>query len=440
MPRAELVLSLRNAMSAEPVVEAAASPEPSRLVAAAAPSAPAKERVTWRRRLFGRFADYGRRYLTASLEHRLDLVQGALDRVPEALGAIRSQLQDQQRFLEAQQRLLEAQQQAWRDQREEMVRLVAAQAELIRRLHSDQREGLAVLSARSAQLEQAVQGVPALLGPRLDELEIKVRPLIAFDEESYAVRLRDGYAMIPRDQPMFAVMVANATSGGLEPGTRRVLQALATPGSAAADVGANVGLLTLALGYAVGPAGRVYAFEPEPGPRRQLEKTLRLNGLAWVEVFDCALGVREATAVFHISPVIGHSSLYPLPAEEGAGRDLEVRVRRLDEVVPPGQPLDVVKIDVEGAELDVLAGMSRLLAENPDIALVAEYGPSHLARVGIAGETWFGAFAEAGFTPYAISEPDGACRRVTPSDVRDAVSVNLAFVRPGGAAEARLPR
>ena len=138
--------------------------------------------------------------------------------------------------------------------------------------------------------------------------------------------------------------------------------------------------------------------------------------------------------------MIGHSSLYALPEEDGVGRDITIEVTRLDDIIGPDQRLDVVKIDVEGAELDVLAGMDRLVQENPDLAIVAEYGPSHLERVGVTPEAWFEAFQRAGFESYAIEEPSGACRRVSALDLVDVVSVNLAFVRPKGAAKARLPQ
>ncbi|HEV7159126.1 MAG TPA: FkbM family methyltransferase [Caulobacteraceae bacterium] len=271
---------------------------------------------------------------------------------------------------------------------------------------------------------------------RFDELEIKTRPLIPFDDESWAVRLMDGYAMIPRAEPAFTVMVANAGSGGLEPGARRVLQALIEPGMVVADVGANVGLLTLACARACGPGGRVHAFEPEAGPRAQLAKTVRLNGLDWVEIHDCAVGAASGEARLHVSQVIGHSSLYPLPAAEAGGAQT-VSVRALDDLFA-GARLDVVKIDVEGAELDVLAGMARLTEQNPDLAVVAEFGPAHLARVGVSPDDWLAAFADRGFTAFAIEEPWGVC---APFRFEAALEwVNLALVRPGGAAERRLPR
>lgn len=295
-----------------------------------------------------------------------------------------------------------------------------------------------------AELQSAHGDVQALLsiaGPRFDELEIKVRPLVTFDEESYAVRLADGYAMVPRAEPTLAIMVVNAPSGGLEAGTRRVLQALIAPGMTVADVGANIGLLTLACARAAGPSGRVYAFEPEPGPLNQLEKTVRLNGLSWVTVCAMAAGRKSGRSRFHVSPIIGHSSLYELPPQEAAqARAIEVEVAPLDKAVPLSTPLDVVKIDVEGAELDVLAGMQRHLDANRDIAVIAEFGPSHLARVGVSPQDWWSAFKSNGFSPFAIAEPSGVCTPIALKQALRLESVNIAFVRRGGQALARLPR
>lgn len=144
---------------------------------------------------------------------------------------------------------------------------------------------------------------------------------------------------------------------------------------------------------------------------------------------------------FHQSPIIGHSSLYALPdAEEADARLVEVEVVRLDAAVPAGAPLDVVKIDVEGAELDVVRGMSRLFEDNPDLAVLAEFGPSHLQRVGIDASDWFAAFGAHGLQPRVISEPAGTVGFVDPAALMAVESSNLVFVRPGGAADGRLPR
>jgi FkbM family methyltransferase len=294
---------------------------------------------------------------------------------------------------------------------------------------------LARIETRGDQLGIDLSRLPGLFGPRFDELEIKARPLIAYDAESTAIRMRDGYVMAPSNLPTFVTMLANATSRGLEPGTGDVLRRLVQPGMVVADVGANIGLLTLVLAWAAGPGGQVIAFEPEAIPRSNLEKMKHLNGLSWVEVRDQAVGAEAGQLTFHVSDIIGHSSLYALPEAEEA-RTIQVEVVRLDDVAP-AKRMDVVKIDVEGAELDVLAGMSGLIAKNKDLAIVAEFGPEHLTRVGQTPAQWFKAFADAGFKAYIIDEATGAAEPTSAKAAAKVVSANIAFVRAGGDAERR---
>lgn len=390
MRPARLDLAIHSAMrpplSAEPAPERPQGPPPPR-------------RFGWTRRWLGPMlspvANYVRRYLQASVEHELREIQAHLHTVSLRLD---QSLQQNERLAAA----------------------------------------LARLEARAERSGDALDSLPSLFGPRFDELEIKLRPLIAYDEASMAIRMRDGYVLAPRALPTFVTMLANATSGGLEPGTGEALRRLVAPGMTVADVGANIGLLTLVMARATGPAGKVLAFEPEAIPRANLEKMKHLNGLAWVDVRDQAVGEKAGRLTFHVSDIIGHSSLYALPEAEEA-RTIEVEVVRLDDVAP-AKRMDVVKIDVEGAELDVLAGMKGLIGKNPDLAVVAEFGPEHLRRVGQTPAQWFKAFADAGFKPYLIDEATSAC---APTDAKAAarlVSANIAFVRPGGDAERRLLR
>lgn len=111
---------------------------------------------------------------------------------------------------------------------------------------------------------------------------------------------------------------------------------------------------------------------------------------------------------------------------------------RLDDVVPAGQRVDLVKIDVEGAEMEVVKGMRRILDENPNIVVVAEFGISHLRRVGRTSGDWFGAFEAHGLKGFAIEEPAGTCKPAEIERLEAIESANIAFVRPGTTAEKRL--
>lgn len=456
-------------MAASPSRNDAVAPSSGEQAALASQGAPAQDatapiarrRLALPRRiaakLFGRIADYARRYLQAPVLHDLSeqraLSQALLEELRHSrLHVVQLENQLQALALEhgrsvsalaalvnghgQQLAALLAAQDAFAIQQGQLageLGKIAVEQGTIARAHT---ERLHVIETVGQTALTRVETLPALFGPRFDELEIKQRPLIAYDEDSMAIRMRDGYVLAPRNLPTFVTMLANATSRGLEPGTGDVLRRLIQPGMVVADVGANIGLLTLVMAWATGPGGRVIAFEPEAIPRSNLEKMKYLNGLSWVEVRDQAVAETPGRLTFHVSDIIGHSSLYALPDAEEA-RTIEVEVVRLDDVAP-AKRLDVVKIDVEGAELDVLAGMTGVIAKNPDLAILAEFGPEHLARVGQTPAQWFKAFGDAGFKAYMIDETTGACAATNAKAAAKVVSANIAFVRAGGDAEKRL--
>ena len=275
---------------------------------------------------------------------------------------------------------------------------------------------------------------------RVEELSLRVRTPIEVDNSTVAVRTADGFVLVPRSDTTLLLMLCDAGPQGLEPGTRRLLTRLLVSGMMFVDVGAHIGLLTLAGARAVGPQGRVVALEPTPITFDLLNRALAINGLTdRVEAQRLACGARAERRAFHVGTILGHSSLLgPAPGiSERATRRIEVDVVRLDDVVPMGTRVDVVKIDVEGAELDVLAGMTRILGENPDLAMIAEFGPSHLRRARITPDAWFEAFLMHGLEAYAIDELSGKCDLVRQQDLTAVESVNILFCRTNSRAAAR---
>lgn len=315
-------------------------------------------------------------------------------------------------------------------------RLIAQALERTQATEANARHSVQILEGLQAQVTKLHQSV-GFLHAKADDAAIKLRPSMHL-KDAYAVPLRDGYLFVPEEEEGLLLMYTGAGPDGLEPGTRRILQMISPAGGTAVDVGASVGLHTLALARAVSPSGKLYAFEAEPRLEPVLRRTLHANGLHQVDLKILAVGAEHGEATFHVARTIGHSSLYALGSAEAVREEVKVQLRPLDELIPEGTKVDVIKIDVEGAELDVIKGAEKTLTSSPDCAIVAELGPSHLTRVGISLTDWLGAFERFGLRAYSIEEPFGDVRVGDPAWLAEQHSVNMVFCRPGSFAHKAL--
>ena len=171
-----------------------------------------------------------------------------------------------------------------------------------------------------------------------------------------------------------------------EPATTSLLETELRQGETFVDVGANFGYFTVLAASRVGPNGRVAAFEANASLQRQLKRSLRMNGFEQrVFCADCALGDEDGKDVdlfVSTDPTqSGISTLVPWRGHVAEGNLSPDRTDRItlrtfdawrDEYGFPAP--DVVKIDVEGAELMVLNGMKKLLDEDPPRLIVCETG------------------------------------------------------------------
>jgi FkbM family methyltransferase len=189
-------------------------------------------------------------------------------------------------------------------------------------------------------------------------------------------------------------------TGEYEAQTSKVMAALLGPGQVMVDVGANVGYFALLAAHRVGSAGKVFAFEPLPQARAQLVRNVRLNGVGQVTVRAEALCDRAGEAKFYEGPQehMGISSLRPLNGTTGR---LRVPVGQLDCLLPPGQQVNLIKIDVEGAEYLALLGMLGCLqSHRPD--LIVEVTDPFLRTLGHSAEMLCDKLRGLGYRMYAI--------------------------------------
>ncbi|MEW6602482.1 MAG: FkbM family methyltransferase, partial [Nitrospirota bacterium] len=138
------------------------------------------------------------------------------------------------------------------------------------------------------------------------------------------------------------------------------------PGMTILDIGANIGYMTLICSRAAGSNGQVISFEPNPIMVRELKHNLELNGIRNVLIEPVALGENQGTLCLML-PEAGkesHSSLCTNSTFQAVG-EISVSVESLDSVIArlSLKKIDLIKIDVEGAELMVFRGAEKVLRE-----------------------------------------------------------------------------
>jgi FkbM family methyltransferase len=152
--------------------------------------------------------------------------------------------------------------------------------------------------------------------------------------------------------------------GELERPVQEAFRRLVSPGATVYDVGANIGFYSLLAARLAGPGGHVHAFEPLPTGARAVERNASLNGLETITVHEAAVGAGESEATLLVVGEASWSHLSSTGTHVDTRGEQPVRVVSIDGLVADGLPApDVVKIDVEGAELEVLDGMERTLRE-----------------------------------------------------------------------------
>jgi FkbM family methyltransferase len=154
--------------------------------------------------------------------------------------------------------------------------------------------------------------------------------------------------------------------GVYEASLTRKIQDNLKPGGVFIDVGANVGYFSVLASRLVGREGKVVAIEPQSRLVPLIDKNLEANGCTNVTVLPVALGEEPGTAVIHLTPEINSGASSLVVRQRFTQESETVEVTTLDDIVASTETgtADIVKIDVEGFEVQVLRGAHESLANH----------------------------------------------------------------------------
>ena len=176
--------------------------------------------------------------------------------------------------------------------------------------------------------------------------------------------------------------------GSYEPGIQKLLREHLQPGGVFYDIGAHIGFFSIIAARLVGRNGRVFAFEAAPENVAALEQNVRRNQLCQIEINPVAVWSKCGHLSFGrpYAGALAGAVLELDPRASRAGSDLQIEVpaTTLDSFVGKHLPPTLIKIDVEGAEAEVLEGAKKLFQQNRPV-LICEV---HHENAATSVERW----------------------------------------------------
>lgn len=190
----------------------------------------------------------------------------------------------------------------------------------------------------------------------------------------------DGLTLVMN--PQDAVVCGALALGCYESYPKQLFQQLLRPGMTVVDVGANIGLYTALAARAVGSEGKVLAIEPEAMNCQFLLKSVTLNGFQNVFLMQAAVSNHTGQGTLFIN--LENRADHRIFDRQAARATVPVQMYRLDDLLAEKglSRVDIMKIDIQGAEALALEGMLATLRDNRKIQVMIEFWPWGILQAG----------------------------------------------------------
>jgi FkbM family methyltransferase len=196
-------------------------------------------------------------------------------------------------------------------------------------------------------------------------------------EEAFKPRLveLDDFKIYIRQNDFFIGAVIASTKN-YEPYVTAEIRRLLEPGMVFIDIGANIGYFALLAAALVGPTGQVYAFEPNPDNCRMVEMSIAANGFENIQLFPYAVAEEKQQFNLDVGGTNSNGRIIDFSPEAvpGQATPLLIDAVVLDDTLPDLDRVDVIKLDIEGAEPRAWQGMQQIVGKFRPI-LVFEFSP-----------------------------------------------------------------
>ncbi|MFC1992459.1 FkbM family methyltransferase [Chloroflexota bacterium] len=194
-------------------------------------------------------------------------------------------------------------------------------------------------------------------------------------------------------------------------------------GDIVVDIGANIGYFTLLASRLVGDNGKVFAFEPEPVNFSLLVKNIEENG--YKNVISVQKCVAKTTGTVRLFVDEGCALTHSICKHGDSEHSIEIEAVSLDDFfLEKEHPINIVKIDIEGAEMEALLGMDKWIRQNKDLKIFTEFYPALMKEAGYTVEEFARkVFQEWHFSVTAIDDYSNDKRYIRVSSIDELMAL-----------------
>ncbi len=274
-----------------------------------------------------------------------------------------------------------------------------------------------------------------------------------FNRSRQFLRQLDGYRMyLNLDDPGISTTLGRG--GAREKEHTKILSEELKPDMVVWDIGANFGYYALMEAAMVGPTGKIYAVEPVPGNYQFLVKNVALNHFAdRIETFQMAISDIVGTQSLFLSRYSNLNTLFQQDSRQHqgmSGETIEVKTMDVKTFLADKRPIDLIRMDIEGSEVEVLNGLVQVfdqLKKKPKILFEThppKYHESHSLRKPLESLMQKGYYVkylvsnsddgtkwrDLGYQPFEIIATDGTTRGIY-SGIKNEDAVHLLSQRGG---------
>lgn len=231
----------------------------------------------------------------------------------------------------------------------------------------------------------------------LVEYHDKIRWLIPDRYSAYSVAGGKIYLNVRESS-----MMLERSFGLYEPEKMQAVRAFLKRGGSFVDVGGNKGDFSLLAAKLAGENGNVVCVEPEPTNLGWIRRSVELNGYKNIQLCNLALSDHDGECTLYLGTKSGFHTLLSGQPDRDKG-SLTVKTRTLDNLLRElkVRAVNILKIDVEGAELQVLKGATETIRANPDMVILIDIHPF----LGVDPAAVFQCLHSRGFTACQMRPP-----------------------------------